>query len=72
MNPPTIASDTLQERDAIVSWIRARIAGLKVRNDAKVAELPAHERESADLIYAMGRQSMALIADAIERGAHHG
>lgn len=67
----TIASDTLKERDAIVSWIRARIAGLKVGNDAKVADLQVHERESADLIYRMGRQSMEMIADAIERGAHH-
>lgn len=64
-------SEAQQERDAIVAWVRERIDGLKIRNDAKVAALPVHERKAAALIYSMGRQSMSIIADAIERGAHH-
>ncbi len=70
MTTPLIEAQ--QERDAIVAWIRNRIDVLKIRNDAKVAGLPAHERESADMIFRMGRKSIAMIADAIERGAHHG
>lgn len=63
-------SERQAECDEIVKWIRARVEGLKARNDNAVSALPAHEREAAELIYAMGRKSMAMIADAIESGAH--